>query len=235
MPILVGRILTAPVLVFFVGLLGFVVLDAVVVFLLPARPARVVGQTRVYKARLGTAYYVEYQFDRSRFSAWDEVMPEEYRGLWVGEAVKAHLIFWGPWDYSALDRSVGDYAQYRMILWFSGAFALAIGWVILHAMWLGPWRVRWLAKHGRATFGAVVGKSIVHSRRRQLSFTLTYQFKAMGNLHARRIRISPQRYDSAGIKDLVIILFDPKKPARSIVYDYCDFIAMSSRAQPRAI
>lgn len=81
-----------------------------------------------------------------------------------------------------------------------------------------------IAKNGFADSTGAVALAADGARRR-LSFTLTYQFKALGALQARRIRISPQRYDSAGIKDLVIILFDPARPSRNIVYDYCDFVA----------
>jgi hypothetical protein len=224
-PLLLGRILTAPVLAFFAALLGIVVLEPVVIFLLPAQPARIVGQWRQFKARRGTTYYIEYQFDRSGFVGRDEVLPDEYQAFQVGQTIKAHVIHLGSVGYSALDRSLKAYARYRMILWFGAVFALAIGGVLFYAAWMLPWRSRWLAQHGEATFGAVVGKSIVHGRRRYLYFTLTYQFKALGALQARRIRISPQRYDSAGVKDLVIVLFDPARPSRNIVYDYCDFIA----------
>jgi hypothetical protein len=44
-------------------------------------------------------------------------------------------------------------------------------------------------------------------------------------LHARRIHISPLHHDSAGLKDLVLIFFDPARPGRNIVYDYSDFLA----------
>jgi hypothetical protein len=111
-----------------------------------------------------------------------------------------------------------------MILWFSAAFALAIGWALFHGLWLSPWRSYWLARNGKATFGAVVEKTVIRVRRRHVSFTLKYQFKANGIVQARRIHISPQRYDDAGVRDLVIILFDPAKPWRNIVYDYCDFV-----------
>jgi hypothetical protein len=224
-PLLLGRILTAPVLAACAGLLGFVILDPIVVFLLPAQPARVTRQLRRPEKHRGITEYIEYQFDRSGFVGRDEVMPEEYAAFPVGQAVKAHLIHLGPLGYSALGRSAGAYAQNRKILWFSVAFALATSGVFFYAMWLVPWRARWLTRYGKATFGAVVEKSILHRGRRHLYFTLTYQFKAMGTLRARRISISPQRYDSAGVKDLVIILFDPAHPGRNIVYDYCDFVA----------
>jgi len=224
-PLLLGRILTAPLLAVFAALLAFVVLEPIVVFLLPAQPAHVVGQWQEFKVRRGIAYCIKYQFDRSGFIGRDGVLPGEYQAFEVGQAVKAHLIHLGPLGYSALDRSLKAYARYRMILWFGALFALAIGGVSFYAIWLLPWRSQWLTQHGRATFGAVVEKSIVHGRRRHLYFTLTYQFKAQGNLWARSIHISPQRYDSAGVKDLVIILFDPARPNRNIVYDYCDFIA----------
>lgn len=223
-PVLLGRIITTPVLAVFAATLGFAVLEPTVVFLLPAQPAQVVGQRRVLKSRRGTVYCIEYQFDLSGFTGHDEVLPEEYRAYHVGQAVKAHLLRLGPFAYSALDRSLKTYARDRMILWVGALFACATGGVLYYAVWLMPWRSHWLTRHGQATFGAVVEKSIVRTGRRQLNFTLTYQFKARGALRGRRIRISSQRYDSAGVKDLVIILFDPTRPSRNIVYDYCDFI-----------
>jgi hypothetical protein len=222
-PLLLGRILTAPVLAFVAALFGFVVLEPIVVFVLPAQPARIVRCE--FKTGRRGGYFVEYRFDRSGFTGRDQVLPDEYKALSAGQAIKAHLIHLGSLGYSALDRSPRAYARYRMIAWFVAAFAAAIGGVLYYAIWLSPWRAYWLARHGKATFGAVVEKSIVHGGRRLFYFTLTYQFWALGTLRARRIRISPQRYDSAGIRDLVIILFDPKRPGRNIVYDYCDFVA----------
>jgi hypothetical protein len=219
-PLLLGRILTAPVLAASVAFLALAAFEPIIVFLLPAQPARIVGQ-----GRRRAAYYVEYQFDKSGFIGRDEVQPVEYQSFQVGQAIKAHLIHIGPFGYSALDRSPRAYAHYRMILWFGDLFALAIGGVLFYAIWLLPWRSHWLARHGEATFGAVVEKHEIQNGRRHLQFTLTYQYKALGALWARRIRISPQRFDSADILDLVVILFDPAKPSRSIIYDYCDFSA----------
>ena len=223
-PLLLGRILTAPVLAVCAALLAVVVLDPIVVFLLPAQSARIVGLRRVSETHRGTADHIEYRFDRSGFIGIDVVLPEEYQAFRVGQAVKAHVIHLGPLGYSALDRSMGDYVRYRKILWFGAAFALAIGGVLFCAVWLLPWRSHWLLRYGKATFGAVVEKTIVHGGRRHFYFTLTYQFKALGSLQARRISISPRRYDSTDVKDLVVILFDPGHPSRNIVYDYCDFI-----------
>jgi hypothetical protein len=185
----------------------------------------VIRQWREFSRRRGPAYYIQYQFDRSGFTGRDEARPDEYQAFHVGQPVNAHLIHLGSLGYSALDRSLAAYARNRMIAWFSAAFAFAIGWLLFYAIWLLPWRSHWLTQHGHATFGAIIEKSIVHGPRRHLAFTLTYQFKALGTLWSRRIRISSQRYDSAGVKDLVIILFDPARPSRNIVYDYCDFIA----------
>jgi hypothetical protein len=224
-PLLLGRILTAPVLVATVAFLSLAAFEPIVVFLLPAQPARIVAL-----GRRGAAYYVEYQFDKSGFTGRDEVLPIEYEAFQVGQPSKAHLFHIGPLGYSALDRSPRAYARYRMILWFGDAFGLAIGGVLFYAIWLLPWRSHWLARNGVATFGAVVEKREIHNGRRHHQFTLTYQFKTTGTLRARRIRISPQRYDSSDVKDLVIILFDPARPNRSIIYDYCDFIA--SRPPP---
>jgi hypothetical protein len=222
--LLLGRILTAPVLLVAAALLLFVLVEPILVFLVPAQPARVTATWRDLKARGGTVYYVEYQLVRSGYIGRDEVLLGEYQAYHVGQIVEAHAMQLGKIGYSALDRSLRAYARYRLIIWFGAAFALAISWVFFYALWFSPWRSHWLVKYGKATFGAIVAKSVICSRR-QCSYMLTYQFKAQGNLWASRIRISPQRFDSAGLKDLVIILFDPKRPGRNIVYDYSSFMA----------
>ena len=222
-PFLLGRILTAPVLAISAALAGVVVLEPIVVFLLPAQPARLLRQWRETKVRGGTDYWIEYQFDRSGFVGHSRVPQEQYQALHVGQPLMAHLIHIGPLGYSALDRTAADYARGRMILWFGTLFALLIGGIFYYEFWLLPSRAHWLMHHGEVTFGAVVEKRISHSQR-HFSCSLTYQFKAAGALRARRIRISPQRYDATGVKDLVIILFDPRRPKRNIVYDYCNFV-----------
>jgi hypothetical protein len=143
----------------------------------------------------------------------------------AGQPVRAHLVHIGALGYAALDRSARAYARYRRIDWFGALFAAAIGGVLYYGFWLAPWRTHWLTRHGKATFGAVVEKRVIQTTRRHQSFTLTYQFKAMGRLRSRRISVNDRRYDSAGVKDLVVVLFDPARPGRNIVYDYCDFVA----------
>jgi hypothetical protein len=220
----VGRILTAPLLATVAALLIFSAIEPIVVFLIPAQPARIIAQWCDFKSHRGITFYVQYQLDHSRFIGVDEVLPIEYETYKVGQAVKAHVIHLGRVGYSSLDRSLRNYAHNRMILWYGAGVGLAISSILFYALWLTPGRARWLAKNGKATFGAVVAKSIFHNGRRQIFFSLTYQFKALGKLRARRIRINSQRYDSAELKDLVIILFDPAHPRRNIVYDYCDFV-----------
>ncbi|MGA3067239.1 MAG: hypothetical protein ABSF29_10375 [Tepidisphaeraceae bacterium] len=224
--LLLGRMITGPVLAIFAALVAFVVLEPIVVFVIPAQPARVIALWGDNKARHGIAYYVEYQLDRSGLIGRDQVLQNEFAAYHVGQAIKAHAIHLGKVGYAALDRSLQAYARYRLIDWFGAAVGIAVGTVLFYGIWLVPWRSHWLVKNGKATFGAIVAKSIICTGRRQCSFTLTYQFKAMGNLWARRMSINPRRYDSAALKDLVIVLFDPKRPKHSIVYDYCDFIAV---------
>ena len=224
-PLLLARIFTAPLLAASAAILAVALLDPIVLFLLPAQPAHVINQTGQYKARRGTVYYIHYEFDRSRFTSRDQVLPAEYPTFPIGQPVKAHLIHLGPLGYAVLDRSTGNYVRCRLVLWLGALFALTIGSALFHALWLTPRRAHWLTQNGQATFGAVVEKRILHTRRRHLHFSLTYQFKAHGVLRARQINISPARYESTGVKDLVIILFDPARPGRNIVYDYSDFIA----------
>jgi hypothetical protein len=223
--LLLGRILTAPLVAVAIVLLAFAVLEPILVFVLPAQSAKIIAQWPQQNSHHGIEYYIEYQFDRSGFIGRDQVLMGEFQAMAVGQEVKAHVIHFGEVGYSALDRSLRSYSRYRGILWFGTLFSVAIGWILFQAVWYAPWRTHWLVRYGKATFGAVVSKSILHGGRRHMHFTLTYQFRAMGTLQARRIRITPQRYDAADLKDLVIILFDPARPRRSIVYDYCDFIA----------
>jgi len=223
--LLLGRILTAPLLAISAAVLAFAIFEPIVAFLLPAQPARVVGQWAAFKTQRGIAYYVQYRFDRSGFIGHDQIFADEYQAFHLGQTIQAHVVHLGSLGYSAIDRPLKTYARHRMILWFAASFALAIGWMLFYLLWFSPWRSRRLVRCGKATFGAVVSKSIFRSGHRHLSFALTYQFKAMGALRARQIRISPQRYDKASVKDLVIVLFDPARPDRNLVYDYCDYIA----------
>jgi hypothetical protein len=223
--LVLARVLTAPIVAVAAALVAVSVLEPILVFLVPGQPAVIIGNWKDFKPRRGYSYHVDYRFDRSGFTAHDEVRLEEVEAFDLGQKVTAHAVHIGPIGYAALDRTLDAYARHRGILWFGSAFAAAIGGALFYAAWLLPWRAHWLARNGEAAFGAVVRKSVYQVPRRHLSFSLTYQFKAHGILHAKHIRISPQRYDSTGVKDLVIILFDSNRPSRSIVYDYCDFIA----------
>jgi hypothetical protein len=222
--LLFGRVLTAPLLACCVALTAFVILEPII-FMVPAQAARVVRLWSEFRAHEGTSFYIRYRFDRSAFIGQCEVLPEEYRNFQVGQAVNAHLVHLGVLGYSVLGRSLSAYAHFRMILWFGAFFGAAIGAVVFYAVWILPWRSHWLTQNGKATFGAVVEKSMILGARRHFYFTLKYQYKAFGVLWARRINISPQRFDAAGEKDLIIILFDPARPSRNIIYDYCDFVA----------
>ena len=128
-PLLLGRILTAPMVIIAAILVAFVIFEPIVAFGIPAQSAKIIRQWPESKARRGMIYYVEYQFDRSGFIGRSQVLPVEYQALHVGQAVKAHLIHLGKVGYSALDRSLRTYALYRSILWFGADF--------LPGHWLG--------------------------------------------------------------------------------------------------
>jgi len=224
--LILGRVLSAPILVAFALVIAFTLLEPVVVFLVPAQPARVLRLWVDYQPRRGTTYDVAYRFERSGFVAREIMFPDEFEQLRDGQLINAHLVRIGGLGYAALDRSLRAYARNRMILWFGSFFAAAVGGVLGYAIWFLPWLSHRLAQTGQATFGAIVAKSIYRTGRGQLSFTLTYQYKAKGRLMACRIRINPHRYDSAAVKDLVIVLFDPNRPSWSIVYDYCNFVVV---------
>jgi hypothetical protein len=222
----IGRILSAPLMAVAIALAALVVLEPVVAFLFPPEAAHIVAQWRQFEARHGLVCYVKYQLDLSRFVGRDEVLFSEFSDYRVGTAVKAHVFHFGPTGYSILDRSIRNYARNRAILWFCASFLTAIAWVLFHALWFIPWRNRELVRFGRATYGAVVEKHLHHGSRRLISCALIYQFKVKGVLRMQRLRVAPQRFDDARLGELVIICFDPFRPSRSIVYDYCDFIAV---------
>jgi hypothetical protein len=222
---LIGRVLTGPLIAAAFGALAFIVLEPMI-FLLPAQPAHVIGMWRQFEARHGFAYYIQYQLDHTKFITRDEVLPAEFLAFHIGQEVKAHVLRFGPSRYSVLDRTFAAYARYRMIVWFCAAMGLAISLTLFHALWLCPWRTRRLVQSGRATYGAVIEKRCLYGSRRTVSCALTYQFKAYGVLRARCIRVAPQRFDSARLGDLVVIVFDPARPNRSVLYDYCDFVAV---------
>ncbi len=230
--LILGRLLTFPFVAVAAALAIYVLFDAAVMFLFPAEPAQIVDLWRDFKPHRGTQFYVKYRTTGTGFTGTDEALLQEFLGFRVGQPVKAHVFYFGHRGYSLLDRSALHYARYRMITWFCTLFVGAIGWVLFYGIWLMPWRSRWLARWGEATFGAVTEKKIVHTNRRLLYCSLTYQFKVNGILRAHRIRISPQQYDAIAVADLVTILFDPRRPNRNMVYDYSDYIAVKMVGEP---
>lgn len=231
--LILGRVLTAPFVAVAAALAIYVLCDAAVMFLFPAEPAQIVDLWRDFKPHRGTQFYVKYRTTGTGFTGTDNALLQEFLGFHIGQPVKAHVFYFGRNNgYSLLDRSTLHYARYRMITWFCALFMGAIGWVLFYGIWLMPWRSRWLARWGEATFGAVTEKKIVHTNRRLLYCSLTYQFKVNGILRAHCIRISPQQYDAIAVGDLVTILFDPWRPNRNMVYDYCDYIAVRMVGEP---
>jgi hypothetical protein len=147
--------------------------------------------------------------DFNRYQPYDDSKPRvtvRHLSFWLLEhtELRDHVRFWNPAGFFTIWVAFWD---------------TAVGCVV-YILWIKPFRIRWLYKHGDTTSGAVIGK------RTQAGKTTTYFVDYVFNhpytgeqLKGEVEAPNAATYDRVRIHQIVTVLYSPKKPKRSTVYE----------------
>lgn len=121
-------------------------------------------------------------------------------------------------------------------LWnVGGRWLIALFWngilsVFLWHLYVRPWQMRRLVRRGRPAAGIVRGAWRTPGNK-QTTYDLTYEYavtvRLVGEPAVYTAKMTSGQSSASGAKpgDVVTVLYDPRTPARSLVYKYADYEA----------
>jgi hypothetical protein len=205
------------------GMLVFCIGEPILLFGTRGIPGRVVDFKTVTSSKGAVSYHVTYLYSEDGQTVTDtsQVGHDEYAHLTRGDVLPVHAVNFFGHHFSELDRTPGDFARQRFFLW---PFTLI--WLgMISLFYLAPLRSKHLVRDGEPILGKVTGKDLSHNKN-TTNYRLAYTFTPMGGQAvATRMLVRRQFYDQANVGDEVVIVFDPNKPKRSVIYQYCDYQA----------
>jgi hypothetical protein len=169
----------------------------------------------------GITYDVQYRYliSGNQVEGSDSVDQKIYARLQVGQAITVRAAMLGPWPASEIPRR--NYFASRWFLWL-----WTIGWngFVLKLLYNGVIIPRRLVREGTAVLGQIVGKKMM--RGRSTVYRLRYEYQPMGgDTITRTMDVTRKNFDAISEGQQAVILYDPMKPKRSTIYDYCSYQA----------
>jgi hypothetical protein len=120
-----------------------------------------------------------------------------------------------------------------------GSWAIALFWngilsVFLWTLYVRPWRGRMLVRNGTPVVG-IVRSWAPQPGKGGPAYRLTYEYAAAdssGLAEPRSGKMTTRRKEAADYLPgrLVTIVYDPRKPARSVIYELADYRVAGPRA-----
>lgn len=124
---------------------------------------------------------------------------------------------------SALGISVPRTDDYEWV--FTSVFAIfwnGMGLWIIYAVLSSACRERAVLAGGDIAVGRVTGKKIVKGK--HTSYLLMVAYNAgNGDEHSTKASVTRREHDAANVGDEVTVFYDPARPRRGVVYEYCPY------------
>jgi hypothetical protein len=181
-------------------------------------------------------YHVHYSYavGGANYSDSDSVKSDEYNSTRVGQPCTVRVLASLPWALPQRQSSKNPWLMLPLFL-VAALFWNAILCVFLWVAWIGPWQIRRLLKYGVPVAGQVKSKTQTRGSKGSMIYQIEYVYQptvddqpgdASNQLLNKKMTISAKDFISAQQEQVVTVLFDPKKPKRSIVYDFADYVAV---------
>jgi hypothetical protein len=200
---------------------GFLSPIAISLFALFGRPAVHAHVIRTFRGGRGD-YRVEYGYDLGDGERIDNdgVPYEMYTSLEYGSPILIHSLQLGSSSYTQVDLPFGT-----LLSLDGGSLGLGSIFTVFLAgsYWVKIYIPRRLVRNGTAAPGVLVSKGDKISGRRRLIFE--YQ-SANGTTWRRKGTVDESDFKRVENNPYVTILFDVRNPGHSLVYEFCDFIAV---------
>ncbi len=205
-------------------------------------PGEVTGKSDVTeKGVRGGRLKFTYHVRQVEYEGEDLVDEDAFDSLHIGAHIKVRVLSSWP-TRPQLVEPPGRAASGRggwLLLALLGNVAL---WFLFRLCLREPLRQRALVREGVATEGAIVRKE---GRRRAWAVQFAYRAPrygadAAGGAPAAdkewqvRMRVGWPDYEAAQVGDAVTVLYDPRQPSRSLIYQFADYEAVEPPAEAPA-
>jgi len=204
-------ILPAIFMVVGLGVLVAVVAEALFLAVAPITNATITAKYTTSGGKGGIKYHLRYIYGSgtSRITDSGQLSESRYATLQVGDTISI--------------RALGSGSLVRLFCWLWAIGSIGGTLVMMRQLWLLP---RQLVRDGQVIIGHITDKKIRRSRSGQ-TCTLFYEYHPVTGeaIHSKMSMVRGQ-FNAPEPGSDVVVLYDPAKPKRSIVYDACDFEAI---------
>ncbi|TMQ30495.1 MAG: hypothetical protein E6K70_24080 [Planctomycetota bacterium] len=200
-------------------------------------PGRITSLDVARGRKGGNRYQVDYAYSVAgiQYPGTTYVSANVYAGLRVGDAYPVRVFRPLP-TWMPQPRGPGSSASMVFALPFFALFWNGILSVFLWMAWVAPWRVWLLMRYGLATAGVVAGKHTRPGNKGSTNRLIRYRFKvtleeegtgaALPETFEREMSVMPSDYAAAKMDQPVTVIYHPKNPKRSLVYEFSEYEAL---------
>lgn len=142
-----------------------------------------------------------------------------FKALRVGNPVAAHAATVGSTRYVTLYLGPWWYVSEHSSWWLLATAGCLLGAIGIRITW---WNPRRLVRDGVPILGTICERQVVSSRDNVCVVSYTYH---VGGLRRGAMRVRAADFDSAQPCARVVVLYDVKRPDRSILYSYAGYEA----------
>ena len=214
------------------GLFGFVV------WLFGTDVSGHITELKTSRGKRGETYYVHYAYavDGIDYPGRLEVSSDIFRGLEVGQPYPVRVV--GPVPtWMPQPRGPGSSAANVLALPFFALLWNGILSLFLWMAWVAPWRLWSLMRHGLPTTGIIIGAETRRGGKGSVTYVVRYRYEASPEEEGGLILTSPETFErsmtvaradfaQAAVGQLVTVIYHPKKPKRSLIYEFAEYEAV---------
>ncbi len=203
---------------FSVGCLLFGLCEMAFISGAPIVTGHVIDMTTREGSKGGRTYLVTYEFTDSGsvYTDTQTVSGKVYDELYDGAAIPVNTMVVGSHRFEKIHVSMGEYFK-ESPLWFVAIF--------LGGLMLWAWRrtrvvLYGVVRDGEATIGIIESKKTYRTRHGR-TYYVRYQFTDSQKClrTGRRMNVKKGDYEELQQGDRVVVVFDPGKPSRSLIYE----------------
>jgi uncharacterized protein DUF3592 len=179
------------------------------------------------EGKKGPYYTVDYVFavDGAEYPGQTQTDAETYAGLREGQPIRVRV-----WEAAPAGGHSWDGSEAGSLGGLAGICFGAVGWnaflgVFIWFLYVRPWRRRQLVRYGVPAAGRVHAVKVSQEKGGP-AYRVYYTFTAgpselFGGRRSGSVRVSPPK-DASDVKagDVLTVLYDPKRPRRSLLYRF---------------
>lgn len=220
-----------------VAVIGFglslgMVSELTLLLLAPTQQATIKALTvsKTYTSKGGPIYHYEVTYsyhapdDPGALEGSGPITADEYDALRGKHSMMIHV---GPSGGTTLHRTFWRYVDARWFLWFVAVGLDALAVTLFRREWLRRRQVRKLASEGRPVLGRIISSGTDKSAWTYDAYMVKYEFSlpdsASKSSYTNCVPVRRRTYERMRAGQSVVVIYDPRHPSQSILYDLCDY------------